>query len=73
MEIETVEDLAEKIADWIGVYGGCVNITTHDDNCTYDKFKNPFCCRMGFVTAMEERIREAVENDKKLESINLKQ
>mgnify|MGYP005867147565 CR=1 FL=1 len=37
MKIETVSDLAEQIADWIGIYGGCKNITSNDDNCTYDK------------------------------------
>ena len=72
MNIETVEDLAEQIANWIGIYGGCKNLTADDDNCNYEKYKNPFCCRMGFIQAMEERIREAVENDKKLEQIKLK-
>lgn len=70
MNIETVEDLAEKMADWLGIYGGCKNIHENDDNCTYDKCK-PFCCRQGFVGAMEERIRESVENEKKLESAGL--
>jgi len=70
MHIETVEDLAEQIADWIGIFGGCKNITAADDLCTYDKEK-PFCCRQGFITAMEERIREAVENEKKLNDCNL--
>ena len=68
MNIETVNDLAEQIADWIGIYGGCKNESSPDSDgvneCTYDKFKNPLCCRTGFVSAMEERIREAVENDK---------
>jgi len=70
MKIETVEDLAEQIADWIGIYGGCKAVGT--TGCTYDKFDNPCCCRTGFMTAMEERIREAVENDKKLEESGLK-
>lgn len=70
MQIETVEELAEQIADWLGIYGGCKNITSDDDNCTYDKNK-PFCCRIGFIGAISERMREAVENEKKLESAGL--
>ncbi len=75
MEIETVETLAEQLADWFGIYGGCKNINADsnyasDNNCTYDK-SNPFCCRQGFVSAISERMREAVENEKKLESVGL--
>jgi len=65
MIIETTEDLADQIADWLGIYGGCKNITGEDDLCTYDRNK-PWCCRAGFVTAIKERMIEAVENDKKL-------
>jgi len=72
MKIETVSDLAEQIADWIGIYGGCKAIGSGETGCTYDKFENPCCCRVGFINAMEERIREAVENDKKLEESGLK-
>lgn len=70
MKIETVSDLAEQIANWIGIYGGCKS--DGETGCTYDKFENPLCCRAGFITAMEERIREAVENNKKLEESGLK-
>ena len=70
MNIETTEDLTEQIADWLGVYGGCKNISSDDDLCTYDRNK-PFCCRQGFVGAIKERMIEAVENDKKLKLINL--
>lgn len=69
MNIETVSDLAEKIADWIGIYGGCKS--TGDEGCEWDA-KKPFCCRQGFVDHMEERIRQAVDNDNKLEAGNLK-
>ena len=71
MEIETVEELAEQIADWLGVFGGCKNISSDDENCTYDKWK-PFCCRVGFIGAISERMREAVANEKKLEDAGLK-
>ena len=69
MNIETTEDLAEKLADWLGIFGGCKS--DGDTGCTFDK-ERPFCCRQGFVGAIKERMIEAVENDKKLESINLK-
>lgn len=70
MNIETVEELSKQLADWIGIYGGCKNTDENQDNCTYDKSK-PFCCRQGFCGAMEERIREAVENEKKIKSVRL--
>ena len=63
MKIETTKDLAETLADWLGIYGGCKS--DGDIGCTYDKEK-PFCWRQGFVQAIQERIIEAVENDKKL-------
>lgn len=70
MNIETTEELSEQIANWMGIYGGCKNETSDDDKCTYDKSK-PFCCRQGFCGAIKERMIEAVENDKKLESIGI--
>ncbi len=72
MDIETVADLADKIADWLGIFGGCKNVNDCDDDCTYNKDR-PFCCRQGFVGAMEERMVQAVENDKKLKDSGLKQ
>lgn len=71
MNIETTEDLADQIADWLGIYGGCKNISNDDDLCTYDRNK-PFCCRQGFASAIKERMIEAVENEKKLKSVNIK-
>ncbi len=70
MNIETTEDLAEKLADWLGIYGGCKNETSDDDNCKFDKSK-PFCCRQGFVMEMKERMVEAVDNERKLEGLGL--
>ena len=71
MHIETTEDLAHEIANWIGIYGGCKNRDSDDDNCTYNKNK-PFCCRQGFLEAMKERMAEAVDNERKLEDLILK-
>lgn len=63
MEIETVEDLCNQIADWLGVYGCCKAAQAGQD--CYNK--NPRCCRVGFMMEMPDRIRAAVENEKKIE------
>lgn len=65
MNIETVDELAEKIADWLGVHDSCKG-----GQCVVDKDK-PFCCRFEFVTSLKERIRNAVGNEKKLEQSGL--
>lgn len=64
MQIETVEELVEQLADWFGVYGGCKNPDDDrpQDKCTMDASK-PFCCRAGFAMVMEERIRKAIHNE----------
>lgn len=64
--IETPDEIAEQVADWIGLYGGCKS--DGDDGCDE---KNPFCCRQGFVMDLTERIRTSVENEQKIESLNL--
>jgi hypothetical protein len=63
MTIETVDELCEHLADLIGVYGCCTKAETNKD-CDNE---NECCCRVGFMMTMPDRIREAVENDKKLE------
>jgi len=70
MEIETVSDLANVIADWIGVYGAC-KCEGKSDGCEFSE-KKVTCCRVGFTMHLEERIRDAVENDNKIEEMNLK-
>lgn len=70
MNIETTEELTEQLANWLGIYGGCKNVGEDDDKCTYD-INKPFCCRQGFCGAIQERMIEAVANDKKLEQLNL--
>lgn len=57
VELETVEDLAENIADMAGVYGTLDYIGDHEDSCM---------CRVCFVIRMTERIRQAVANEKLL-------
>lgn len=65
MTVETVEDLAETLADWMGVFGCCKNVKTNDDLCTFDPEK-PTCCRVGLVQHLKERIVQAVENERRL-------
>lgn len=57
--VETPEDLAEFLADAFGIYGA------HDINES-----EPCKCRVHWVPTMADRIRKAVENEKKLEKMN---
>ena len=57
VELETIHELAEHIADLLGIYGTRSEFGDHSDDCS---------CRMCFVLNMEDRIREAVENEKYL-------
>jgi len=50
---ETPPDLAEDIADLLGVYGAPPE--THADGCE---------CRLCFTLGMSQRIRESVENER---------
>lgn len=70
MNIETVEDLSNTIADWLGIYGCCKS--NGDEGCEFNKDK-PFCCRVGFTSEMKERMNTAVGNDFKIALANLKQ
>lgn len=56
MAIETLDDIAEQVADWCRVYGAC------DGTC-----HNERCCRVGFVPALIERMRRAAMIEWKLE------
>jgi hypothetical protein len=62
-ELETPEELAEKIANWCGVYGAHGDQYEPDGvRCTDEK-----PCRSCFVMDLTRRIREAVANEKLLE------
>jgi len=54
MEIETLDDLVEDLADKFGVYGAGPE-GDHPDDCK---------CRICFTIGMKERIRSAVEVEK---------
>ena len=55
--LETPGELADAIADLVGYYGPGPEIGDHPDECD---------CRMCWVGAMEDRIRESVKNEDRL-------
>ena len=57
VELETVHELVEDLADKLGIYKTRPEFDDHPENCE---------CRMCFVINMEDRIREAVANDEYL-------
>lgn len=61
-QVETTNDLAETVADWLGIYGCCDPTKCHE---------NGMCCRIAFMLDFPDRMRTAVENEKKLNSLNL--
>lgn len=72
MTIETVDDLCNQIADWIGVYGACKACNDSEDEANGCENENPLCCRTGFMMMLSERMQEAVENDKRLNEFFMK-
>jgi len=57
VELETVEELAEDIADLVGIYGCLPDDTGFSDHPQDCK------CRICFVSNMTERIKQAVQHD----------
>ena len=55
--LESVDDLAESLANLLGLYGSC-NSESEED-CPKD-------CRSCFVFSTKQRIREAVANERLL-------
>lgn len=60
MNLETPEELADQIGDWVGCYG-CCKAAEKGEDC-YDP--NPFCCRIGMNMWLADRIRQSVSNEK---------
>ncbi len=71
---ETPQELADQIADWLGIYSACKQ-STEDENGNVQECdgNSLFCCRQGFVVEIEQRIRDSVENEKMIEKLNLQQ
>jgi len=65
MNIEKVDDLADEIGNWLGCYG-CCKAAEKGEDC---EDTNPFCCRIGLMMWLPDRIRNAVKNEELLESI----
>ena len=66
MNIETIDDIVEDIANKLGVYGACKSNSS--DGCDND---DDFCCRVGFAMILKERIYTAIENENKLKQAEL--
>lgn len=67
MEIKTVSDLANEIADMIGIYGACKD-SGESDGCEHSENKVA-CCRVGFNMYLEEQIRLVVANETALDRL----
>jgi len=63
MNIETIDDILNELADKLYVYGCCKAATKAVDVC---EEKDPCCCRVGFMIEYRERINKAIENEEKL-------
>lgn len=68
MEIETIDDICNEVADKIGVYGACKAAEQGKDSCEEECYT---CCRVGFMLTMPERIRMAFANELKLAEIGM--
>lgn len=64
MNIETIDDILDELADKMGVYGCCKAASEGKDEC---EDKNPCCCRVGFMMEYGNRISNAFVNEQKLE------
>lgn len=65
MAIETLEDLIDQLADWVGVYGA------HDTDEPRPGFSPELHCRVCFVSAMQTRIRAAANVEAIMRRVSL--
>lgn len=69
MELELPDELANEICNWLGIYEAnnpCCPLTQGDDCCDN---KDLFCCRLGVMTWLPDRIRQSVKNEQLLNEI----
>ncbi len=59
--LETPDELAEWVADWLGVYG---SVLDDDHDARSHKASK---CRVCFVAELAQRIRDSVENEQALQ------
>lgn len=65
MEVLVLDDVLNELADKLGIYGTCPN----DNGCD----SNEKCiCRNGFMIEFEDKIRTAIENEKRLDELKIK-
>lgn len=68
MKVEVLEDVLEELADKLDAYGTCADKEVTD--CKYAK-NSSTCCRVRFMIEYEKRIREAIDNENKLNQVGL--
>jgi len=71
--IETSTELADAIADMVGVYGSYYTNCQEKDQETYGcncDHEDDCKCRSCFVISMASRIRTSVSNDEKMRKLN---
>lgn len=65
MQIETLSEIIEELADKLYIYGDC---RSQSEEVIAEKCNNDsvgiYCCRKIFESEMEERILEAIKNEK---------
>lgn len=68
--LETPEELAEEICNWLGLYEpkSTCPLIKWDGAC---ENPNPFCCRLGAMSWLPDRIRQAVRNELLLRKMDL--
>ena len=59
--IETPDELAEQVANWLGVYGSGLD-DEHDE-----PLHEPWQCRVCFTSDLTRRIRQSVANEQALQ------
>lgn len=60
--LETPDELADAIADMVGIYGGCPRGFDGEPDADCQECK----CRIGFVAEMTDRIQRSVANERRL-------
>lgn len=66
MAIETLEDITEDIANQLGIYGTCKG-RDENGNVVRDCLPSEVC-RICFISDIKDRIRAAIEVERKLSS-----
>lgn len=63
MSVETLNDIAEEMADLADIYGGCLCASEVESD---RPLRGRYCCRGAFVLTLTERMRAAALVERKL-------